>query len=344
MFINQALKSFRKQIKEASDLSRSRFSLGIDNTKMLIKNMLDTQNFHMGSDKMMETINDLTQKMKKGQQAFMEEAAFDVKLPFDLCWFDYLDSNLLENFFDEQFKRIPLKVGMLVGRVNPEVPKDYPEIISINPCFSYGPTKSWSLCGNILYVKVGDFFNREELTEIYNVCIPELVDQSKPSNQLLLNQHIESGLHSNFLTMPTIDFWTHDVDEHTKIWRELGQLIANHATATLNIFLMLINCQNVITETVYKRKKDKRSPIQKGEIYKVLKFKVKKTSKRYEYEEEDIVKETIMPLHLCKGHFRTYTEERPLFGKIVCRIWVGTHLRGDPEKGILIKDYEAILV
>jgi len=55
-----------------------------------------------------------------------------------------------------------------------------------------------------------------------------------------------------------------------------------------------------------------------------------------------MVKETIMPLHLCKGHFRTYNEERPLFGKIVCRIWVGTHLRGDPENGILIKDYEAV--
>lgn len=337
MFTNQAIKSFRKQIKEAKDSSRLRFSLGIKNTKLLIKNMLDTQNFHMGSDKMMETINDLTQKMKEGQQAFMGEAAFDVKLPFDLCWFDYLDSNLLENFFGERFTGIPIKIGMLVGRSNPEDPKDYPEIISINPCFSYGPTKSWSLCGSVLYVKVGDLFNREELTEIYNITVPDSIDDPE-----LINEHIESGLHSNFLMMPTIDFWTHDVDEHTKTWRELGELISHHATATLNIFLMLINCQNVITETVHKKKKGKRKSIPKGEVYKVLKFKVKKTSKRYEYGEEEELKETVMPLHLCKGHFRTYTEERPLFGKIVCRIWVGTHLRGDPEKGILIKDYEAV--
>ncbi|MHA1800569.1 MAG: hypothetical protein ACTSWJ_02385 [Candidatus Heimdallarchaeaceae archaeon] len=292
----------------------------------------------MGSDKMMETIHDLTQKMKEGQQAFMGEAAFDVKLPFDLCWFDYLDSTLLENYVSEQLKGVPLKVGMLVGRVNPEVPKDHPEIISINPCFSYGPTKSWSLCGSVLYIKVGDFFNREELTEIYNACVPDSLDDPE-----LINEHIESGLKSNFLMMPTIDFWTHDVDEHTKVWRDLGKLIGNHATATLNIFLMLVNCNNVITETVYKKKKGKRKSIPKGETYKVLKFKVKKTSKRYEYGEEEELKETVMPLHLCKGHFRVYTEERPLFGKIVCRIWVGTHLRGDPEKGILIKDYEAVI-
>lgn len=337
MFINQALKSFRKQIKEASDVSRSKFSLGIDNTKMLVKHMLDTQNFHMGSDKMMETINNLTQRMKKGQQAFMEEAAFDVKLPFDLCWFDYLDSNILEKFFGEQFTGIPTKIGMLVGRVNPEVPKDYPEIISINPCFSYGPTKSWSLCGSVLYVKVGEFFNREELTEIYNLCVPDSVD-----DPVFINQHIESGLHSNFLMMPTIDFWTHDVDWHTKIWRELGELIGNHATATLNIFLMLINCQNVITETVHKKKKGKRKSIPKGETYKILKFKVKKTSKRYKYGEEEEVKETVMPLHICIGHFKTYTEENPLFGRYVGRWWWSALVRGDPEKGILIKDYQAV--
>jgi hypothetical protein len=338
MYINQAIKSFRKQIKEAKDPSRSRFSLGIDNTKLLVKNMLDTQNFHMGSDKMMETINDLTQKMKEGQQAFMGEAAFDVKLPFDLCWFDYLDSNLLEIFLGERFKGIPLKVGMYVAKVNPEVSKDYPEIISINPCFSYGPRKSWSLTGSVLYVKVGEVFNREELIEIYTRSISDLTDDKQ-----LLNEHIETGLHSNFLMMPTIDFWTHDVDDHTKIWRELGGLIGNHAVATLNIFLMLINCQNVITETIYKKKKGKRKSVPKSEIYKILKFKIKKTSKRYEYGGEEELKETVMPLHICKGHFRRYTEERPLFGKIVCRIWVPWHFRGDPENGILIKSYEAVV-
>lgn len=341
MFINQALKSFRKQIKEARDDSRSRFALGVKNTKMLINNMLNTQNFHMGSDKMMETIRDLTQKMKEGQQAFMGEAAFDVNLPFDLCWFDYLDSTLLENYVSEQLKGVPLKVGMLVGRVNPEGPKNYPEIIQINPCFSYGPTKSWNMCGTSLYVKVGDFFNREELEEIYDLIFPD--SRKTIESAVQLEQLIQTGLKSNFLTMPTIDFWTHDVDPHTKVWSDLGELIANHATATLNIFLMLVNCNNVITKTVYKKKKDKRKSIPKGEIYKVLKFKVKKTSKRYEYGDEDEVKETVMALHICKGHFRVYTEERPLFGKIACRIWVPNHLRGDPEKGILIKDYEAVI-
>ena len=143
--------------------------------------------------------------------------------------------------------------------------------------------------------------------------------------------------------MPTIDFWREDVDDHTKIWRKLGDLVGNHAAATLNIFLMLLNCKNVITETVHKKKKGKRKSIPKGETYKVLKFKVKKTSKHYEYEEEDELKETIMPLHICKGHFKIYTEESPLFGRYVGRWWWTSQVRGDPEKGILIKDYQAVV-
>jgi len=342
MFVNQALKSFRKQLKEAKDSTRSRFSLGLDNTKILVNHMLDTQNFHMGSDNMLETINDLTQRMKEGQEAFIGEAAFDVKLPFDLCWFDYLDSNMLEKFFGERFKGVSVKVGMLVGRVNPEDPKDYPEIISIIPCFSYGPTKSWSLCGTVLYVKVGALFNRKELTDIYNHCCPAIEDTI--GNKRLLNQHIESGLQSNYLSMPTIDFWTHDADDHTKIWRDLGEAIGNHAVSTLNIFLMLLNCQNVITETIHKKKKDKRKSIPKSEVYKILKFKVKKASKRREYDEQDEqLNETIMPLHICKGHPKTYTEDRPLFGKYVGRWWWTGQVRGDPEKGILIKDYQAVV-
>lgn len=47
-----------------------------------------------------------------------------------------------------------------------------------------------------------------------------------------------------------------------------------------------------------------------------------------------------LPLHLVRGHFATYTEQKPLFGKYAGRFWVPTHVRGSAEVGLIGKDYE----
>lgn len=44
-------------------------------------------------------------------------------------------------------------------------------------------------------------------------------------------------------------------------------------------------------------------------------------------------------LHICRGHFATYTEERPLFGKVAGTFWVPSHVKGSVEHGIVDKDY-----
>lgn len=44
-------------------------------------------------------------------------------------------------------------------------------------------------------------------------------------------------------------------------------------------------------------------------------------------------------LHICRGHFATYTDENPLFGKITGTFWKPMHLRGNGKIGTIIKDY-----
>lgn len=44
-------------------------------------------------------------------------------------------------------------------------------------------------------------------------------------------------------------------------------------------------------------------------------------------------------LHICRGHFCTYTEEKPLFGTYVGTVWKPSHVRGDIKSGAVIKDY-----
>jgi hypothetical protein len=45
-------------------------------------------------------------------------------------------------------------------------------------------------------------------------------------------------------------------------------------------------------------------------------------------------------LHICRGHFSTYTEERPLFGKLAGTFWVPAHVRGSLEEGAVVSDYK----
>jgi hypothetical protein len=44
-------------------------------------------------------------------------------------------------------------------------------------------------------------------------------------------------------------------------------------------------------------------------------------------------------LHICRGHFSTYSEEKPLFGKVAGTFWVPSHVRGSLAEGAVIADY-----
>lgn len=44
-------------------------------------------------------------------------------------------------------------------------------------------------------------------------------------------------------------------------------------------------------------------------------------------------------LHIVRGHFSTYSEDKPLFGKHAGTFWVPSHARGSLERGAVISDY-----
>lgn len=45
-------------------------------------------------------------------------------------------------------------------------------------------------------------------------------------------------------------------------------------------------------------------------------------------------------LHICRGHFANYSEDKPLFGKLSGRFWIPAHVRGSKDAGIIQKDYK----
>lgn len=50
----------------------------------------------------------------------------------------------------------------------------------------------------------------------------------------------------------------------------------------------------------------------------------------------------VLPFHLCRGHFATYTADKPRLGRLsdgVGRFWIKPHMRGREERGRIEKDY-----
>jgi hypothetical protein len=45
-------------------------------------------------------------------------------------------------------------------------------------------------------------------------------------------------------------------------------------------------------------------------------------------------------LHTCRGHFMTFTEDRPAFGKLSGRFWCPPHWKGQKSSGAILKRYE----
>ena len=47
--------------------------------------------------------------------------------------------------------------------------------------------------------------------------------------------------------------------------------------------------------------------------------------------------------HICRGHFKTFTDEAPLFGRHVGTYWWPAYVRGNAEEGVVEKDYRVRL-
>lgn len=108
----------------------------------------------------------------------------------------------------------------------------------------------------------------------------------------------------------------------------------------IDVFLKILNCKNIVVEKIHAHKKlnKKRRLAGKQEIFDYHVLNVVTPSAKREYQEKH------KPLshnrvHLCRGHFKEYTKEHPLFGKLTGIYWWQPHARGQNKNGIVIKDY-----
>jgi len=104
--------------------------------------------------------------------------------------------------------------------------------------------------------------------------------------------------------------------------------------------LNFLHCKNVVVETIRFSEKLRKRQRARGTVffgeYEVLRIEpMVKILNAAAAESGDIRK----AFHICRGHFKTFTEDRPLFGKHTGTYWWANQVRGDRRKGIIEKDY-----
>ena len=99
------------------------------------------------------------------------------------------------------------------------------------------------------------------------------------------------------------------------------------------------NCRNVDVVEVLPTRQQRRASQRSGEpIFSHYVLEIDANTQRKVYP-KGLPLPSHKRLHICRGHFATYTEDAPLFGKLTGRFWVPAHVRGTVDAGVVTKDY-----
>lgn len=123
--------------------------------------------------------------------------------------------------------------------------------------------------------------------------------------------------------------------------KELG-MISIGALLSLLTAISFMHCKNVVMSPVdppaklsLKHQRKHNRPLSR---YHVLQIEPMKTILSAEGNIEAVgIKKA---LHICRGHFATYSPEKPLFGKYSGTFWKPYHVRGSKKEGQVLKDYK----
>lgn len=104
------------------------------------------------------------------------------------------------------------------------------------------------------------------------------------------------------------------------------------------VFLDLLDCKNIEVVNNNPSPKLNKKRVKNGKepliVYKTLEIKNKNN-----YSNANKKNLWNNKIHLCRGHFKEYTEKNPLFGKCTGRYWWQPSVRGNKNKGVVMKDY-----
>lgn len=104
----------------------------------------------------------------------------------------------------------------------------------------------------------------------------------------------------------------------------------------------LLGCKNIRLEDIHPSRQLRRHAERAGGprpfVYKRLMVTVP-GAMRHRHEPRNDSDPQPLSLHWVRGHFKTFTQERPLFGSVAGTFWWTPRLRGSKKAGVVVKDY-----
>jgi hypothetical protein len=117
---------------------------------------------------------------------------------------------------------------------------------------------------------------------------------------------------------------------------QIKKMTANVILA-MSFTMKFLNCKNVIMID-NQDKKELKKRIRKGKKF-YERWKTLQVTGIEISQDQKGHQGNFNPLHICRGHFKTFTNEHPLFGRHTGTYWWSDQVRGKREIGIVEKDY-----
>jgi hypothetical protein len=136
----------------------------------------------------------------------------------------------------------------------------------------------------------------------------------------------------------------HGIQQTERISQKETNQIISFVINTTMYFCQILNCKNItyINHTADYKLQKKRTD--KGKLpmfdYRTLVVNVPNNNTVNLYGKSTETKTESMRLHLCRGHFKTYTSEHPLLGKFTGTYWWQSQIRGNKKNGVIEKEYD----
>jgi hypothetical protein len=187
--------------------------------------------------------------------------------------------------------------------------------------------EDWVVVGSL----VGEWSKREPVGPVVRWILP--LDQNG-----MLKRGDEQGYMSVFADRHRIP----NVPEDAQM--EFTEMFISYLGAAL-FAVSLLHCKNVALRLVdppdrLSRKHERKHgrPLTRYHVLEIAPMR-----RTLDSEGEAQTKGLRHALHICRGHFKTFTEEAPLFGRHVGTYWWPAQVRGSAAHGIVEKDYRVRL-
>lgn len=295
-----------------------------DRNKFFSKEMIylinNAQTFYLGHimDDPTGIITSLTKSQTSTKEPWFLSSITANRLPFPVSMFEYHDSyeDMNVTRFGTPSKDFKGKCCLLAQHIDNNIMQVYS--ITWNSIHDF-----WMIWPTIITIKVGSLFTEQEYNSIRHKF--DLTPYNKTTGNLYLN----------YFNNP----------EGMKV-RQLfsAEEVLSWDVPWLASFLMLLNCKNIRTHEILPPEKLNKKRMKNGKLphytYKVLKLKVMGDS-------SDNNNEIIMGdnnwenrMHFCRGHFKFFTDKKPLMGRHTGLYWWSSHIRGKNTEGFVDKEYQ----